>query len=285
MSELNSLRPKLTDYSDYHAYLRDFYEFKKCQNKNFSFRKFAQLANIKSSNYLMLVMNRRRNLLPDTARDVARAMKLSKNETDFFVALVKMERAKNPEDRDLVEKNKKVAFKKIFSKDLPADKAEYLSVWYYSLVRELAFLPDFQPNPPWIAKKLNNLISEKQAEAAVRTLVNLGIWKKFRNKIQVAEVFLDTGAEERGYTDVNVTSIHRQNLVAWSKIIESIPKSERELGLINIPINAEKIPELKSRIQLFQDEIIGWLQDEKEPTQIVQLGTYLVPMTTEVNVK
>lgn len=36
---------------------------------------------------------------------------------------------------------------------------------------------------------------------------------------------------------------------------------------------------LSQRIQLFQDEIIGWLQDEKEPTQIVQLGTYLVPMT------
>jgi hypothetical protein len=67
--------------------------------------------------------------------------------------------------------------------------------------------------------------------------------------------------------------------------VTSIPKSECDLGQINIPINAEKIPELKSRIQLLQDEIIGWLQDEKKPTQIVQLGTYMVPMTTEVNVK
>ena len=279
MQELDSLRPVLTEYTDYHRYLRDFYNFKKRQSRHFSFRKFAEMANIKSSNYLMLVMNKRRNLLPETAKDVARAMKLSKNESDLFVALVKMEKAKTTEERSQVERDQRIATKKILTKDLPANKAEYLSVWYFSLVRELAFLPDFEANASWITKKLNHIISEDQAEAAMTALVNLGIWKKTRNKIEVCDVYIDTGAEERSYTDISVTAIHRQNLVAWSKVIESVPKAERELGLLNIPINAVKIPELKKRIQLFQDEIIGWLQDEKEPTQIVQLGTYLVPMT------
>lgn len=279
MPEVNSLKPILIDYSDYHHYLRDFYDFKKRQNRHFSFRKFAELANIKSSNYLMLVMNKRRNLLPEKAKDVARAMKLSKYESDLFIALVKLEKVKSAEERAQIEKEQRIATKKILSKDLPATKAEYLSVWYFSLVRELAFLPDFEPQAKWISKKLDGLITEEQAESAMDALVQLGMWRKVQKKVEVCDVFLDTGTEERTYADINVTAIHRQNLVAWSKIIETIPKTDRELGLLNIPINAAKIPELKQRIQLFQDEIIGWLQDEKEPTQIVQLGTYLVPMT------
>ena len=113
-------------------------------------------------------------------------------------------------------------------------------------------------------------------------LVDLGMWKQQKNKIEVVDVFLDTGTEEKTFADINVTDIHCQNLIAWSKVIDSVPKAERELGLINIPINESKVPALKQRIQLFQDEIIGWLQDEKEPTQIVQLGTYLVPMTKKM---
>jgi hypothetical protein len=53
------------------------------------------------------------------------------------------------------------------------------------------------------------------------------------------------------------------------------------LGLLHIPIHKNKLPEFKRRIRQFQDEIIGWLQDEKEPTQVAQLGTYLIPVTKD----
>jgi uncharacterized protein (TIGR02147 family) len=279
MPEVSSLRPKVTDYSDYHLYLRDFYDFKKAQSRHFSFRKFAQLAEIKSSNYLMLVMNRQRNLLPETAVAVAKAIRLSKNETDLFVALVKYERAKTEEERARIEGERKLALKKILGKELPLEKAEYLREWYYPIVRELAFLPDFKDDPKWIAQKLKGLITEAQAENAARVLVSLGLWKMAKGRVVVSDLLLDTGSEERSYADINVTRIHQQNLMAWARSIESIPKAERELGLINIPIDEANIPELKSRIQKFQDEIVSWLQDEKKPTQIVQLGTYLVPLT------
>lgn len=284
MPEINTpLSPKIIEYSDYHQLLRDFYNFKKQQNRNFSFRRFAQLSGIKSSNYLMLVMDRKRKLLPSTARAVAKAMALTKPETEFFLALVKMERARTAEEQDQVEKEKRTARKKILTKDLPAEKAEYLSVWYYSLVRELAFLPDFAADPKWISQKLNGMITETQAENAIRLLVNLGLWKKVRSKITVTDLFLDTGAEERSFGEINVTQIHKHNLLAWTKMLDDIPKSERELGLIHIPINEDKLPELKARIQKFQDEIIGWLQDETSPTQLIQLGTYMIPVTKRVS--
>ena len=276
-----ALPPKMIEYSDYHEYMGDYYRFKKAQNRHFSFRRFSALAGIKSSNFLMLVMNRRRKLSPAMATAVARAMKLTKPESDYFTALVNIEHEKSPEGCEKFERERRIAIKKIIAKDVPTDKSEFLSCWYYALVRELAFLPDFAASAPWIAKKLGGLITEDQAEKSIRLLVNLGFWKSVDGKIQVADVFLGTGREDKQYAEIQLAGNHRQNLLAWAKILEGLPKQKRELGVINIPIDAEKIPELKKRIRRFQDEIVGWLQDEKNPTLLVQLGTYLVPVTTE----
>jgi uncharacterized protein (TIGR02147 family) len=285
MLEMTSpaLPPRVVDYTDYRIFLRDFYSFKKSQNRHFSFRKFAALAEIKSSNYLLLVMNRQRNLLPETAKAVARAMRLSKTETDYFLTLVQMEKADSIEERHRLSQLKTIALRRLLERDLTPSKAKYLSVWYYPVVRELAFLTDFKANAKWISRRLAGLITPEQAERAIKVLTELKLWTEKNGRIQVADLFLDTGHEENTFGEINVAKVHQETLIAWSKVLETIPKSQRELGLINIPINAAKVPEFKKRIQAFQDEIIGWLAEETEANELVQLGTYLIPLTRELS--
>ena len=52
-----------------------------------------------------------------------------------------------------------------------------------------------------------------------------------------------------------------------------------ERGLLNIPISGTRLEALRERIRAFQDELIGWLQDEREPDRVVQLGLYLIDPT------
>jgi uncharacterized protein (TIGR02147 family) len=278
--------PRLSDYCDYHGYLKDFYLYKKSQNAKFSFRRFASLAGIKSPNYLQLVMKKERRLSPEMAKSVAKAMKMAKSESDYFSALVRIELCQDPKEKIALERERMAAICNIVKQVLPKEKAEYFNNWYYPLIRELAFLPDFQPSESWITEKLGDLVTSKQAEKAIEILFSLGLWKTNPNgKVEVSDIFVDTGVDGRQYGEFKMAEIHKGNLKAWSRIIGDIPANERELGLINIPINAEKIPELKSRIQQFQEEIIGWLQSEDNPTQVVQLGTYLVPVTKQPNQK
>ena len=274
------LPPRVTDYKDYHDFLRDFFVQKKSQSPRFSYRRFAALSGIKSSNFLLLVMKKKRRLSPDMAKAVGKAMKLDRAELDYFLALVRLEHSKTDEEWAEIEKSRKMALGKIAKQVLPLEKAEYLSVWYYPLIRELAFLPDFLPQPEWISNKLRGLVTPAQAEKAIAILVHLGLWKPDgKGGIAVCDTVIVTGDESVSFGQIKVSDIHKDNLVAWGKIFDQIPSVERELGLLTIPINAAKMPEFKKRIQRFQDEIIGWLQDEKEPTQLVQLGTYLVPVT------
>jgi uncharacterized protein (TIGR02147 family) len=274
------LPPRVVDYQDYREFLQAFYTYKKKANKSFSYRKFSQISGIKSSNFLMLVMQKRRNLSAKIATPVAKAMKLSRAESAYFVSLVKLEQAKDGEDREKFDREKKIAVRKIMTKILPTEKHRYLSTWYYPLVRELAFLPHFRPEAQWVSDKLQKMITIDQAEKAIKLLIDLGLWKINRGKIEVHDLVLDTGDDSPVFRADVVVPIHNDTLMAWTKILDRIPAEERELGLIHIPINSEKIPELKKRILRFQDELIGWLQDEKNPTQVVQVGTYLVPVTT-----
>ena len=272
--------PQLVQHKDYRVFLKDFYLYKKAENKKFSFRRFAQLAGIKSSNYLMLVMQSKRGLSEDMAARVAKAMKLSVNEREYFVALVKMAEGSSAQLIAL-EKERRIALKKMISKQIPKDKVEFFKHWHHAVIREFVFLKDFKPSGEWISKKMRRLISAEEASESLQLLLRLGLIKETRGKWVATDVYVDSGPEEHSFEEVSITNLHKQFFAAWSKVIGDLDKKDRELGAIHIPIRKEKIPELKKRIQDFQDEIIGWLQDEKDADLIVQLGTYLVPITTE----
>jgi uncharacterized protein (TIGR02147 family) len=96
--------PKLGLFTDYRRFLRDFYDYKREQSKNdlrpYSYATFAAAADIKSPNYLKLIIDGQRNLSADMARKFARALGLSKEETEEFIALVDFTQATEPIERN-----------------------------------------------------------------------------------------------------------------------------------------------------------------------------------------
>src|ERR1044071_9309165 len=84
--------PRLNSFTDYRQYLREFYEFRRNQTRThlrpYSYANFAAAADIKSPNYLKLIIDGQRNLSREMAAKFARATLLSKEETEEFMALV-----------------------------------------------------------------------------------------------------------------------------------------------------------------------------------------------------
>ena len=169
------------------------------------------------------------------------------------------------------------AIRKLVSKEIPKAQHEILSSWRHLVIRELVFLPDFQPNGEWISKRLQRLVSPAEANSSIELLQRGGFLKvNAKGHCEAVDPVLDTG---EGFHLAQVVSTHLGAIDAWKRLIPMLNVNERELGLLNIPIAAEKMPEFFQRIRRFQDEIIGWLQNESNPDTIVQLGTYLIPLT------
>jgi uncharacterized protein (TIGR02147 family) len=103
------VRPGLSSYTDFREYLRDFYEYKRTLTKKdlrpYSYATFAAAADIKSPNYLKLIIDGERNLSSEMTKKFARAMGMSKDEAEEFQALVDYGQATEPLERNRFLKN------------------------------------------------------------------------------------------------------------------------------------------------------------------------------------
>ena len=270
-------RPNVRKYTCYRKFLKDFCEYKRASRPSFSVRRFSELAGIKSPNSLQMVIQGKRNMSEDLAASVARAMGLLGAERTYFVALIRSSNAKSPEQKEDANRGLLRAVKRLVARNVSSAQAQVLSCWQHPVVRELAFLPDFEARGEWISKKLRGLISPRQAEESLALLVNAGFLEKTAdNRIEVRDPVVDTGDN---FDFARVLQMHQQNLKVWQEMLGALSMDERELGLLNIPISSDKIPEFKERIRAFQDEIIGWLSSEQSPDRVVQLGVYLMPIS------
>ncbi|MGE0526669.1 MAG: TIGR02147 family protein [Bdellovibrionales bacterium] len=96
--------PRLNAFTDYRAYLREFYEYRRALTRGalrpYSYATFAAAADIKSPNYLKLIIDGQRNLSADMAKKFGRALGLGKDEMEEFLALVDFTQATEPLERN-----------------------------------------------------------------------------------------------------------------------------------------------------------------------------------------
>lgn len=96
--------PVLGEYTDFRLYLKDVYEYRRLTEstglRSYSYSTFSAAADIKSPNYLKLIIEGRRNLSEDMINRFARALRLNRTETEEFRALVRYGQASQPLERN-----------------------------------------------------------------------------------------------------------------------------------------------------------------------------------------
>lgn len=96
--------PQISGYTDYRAFLLSYYEYKKFVTRDsirpYTYAMFAAAADIRSPNYLRLVIEGNRNLSREMARRFAKAMQLIKEDAEEFELLVIFSQAKDPLERN-----------------------------------------------------------------------------------------------------------------------------------------------------------------------------------------
>lgn len=96
--------PVLGEYTDFRQYLKDVYEYRRLTESTglrpYSYSTFSAAADIKSPNYLKLIIEGRRNLSEDMINRFAKALRLNKSETEEFRALVRYGQASQPLERN-----------------------------------------------------------------------------------------------------------------------------------------------------------------------------------------
>ncbi|MGE0764051.1 MAG: TIGR02147 family protein [Bdellovibrionales bacterium] len=264
------------EYDNYRAFLKDVYETNKKANKKYSYRFFAKLAGFQSSNFLMLVIDGKRNLALPSIEQFAKALKLNKEEGLYFKNLVLFNQASTVEEKDSYAKEllQSQTSKKIHP--LKLGQFNYLRNWYYVAIRELVNLDMFNESPDWISKHVFPNITTKQAQTALDELIQLGLLVR-NEKGRLVQAHSKIATDDEVVTS-SIAHFHRQALERASDAIQTFPRDKRDLSVVAVPINTQNIKMIKEKISNFRNELAQVIGDLKDADAVYQLNIQLFPI-------
>ena len=274
---MSQWQPDIFEYVDYRAYLQAYYEASKRHNPAFSYRYFARRAGYSSPSFLRHVMRGERNLSAESVESFAKALSLDREEGMFFEALVSFDQAEtHDEKRRAFER---VASSRRFRRARRLDSAmfEYLSHWYYPVIREMTARADFREDAAWIAGQLLPAITEEQAAQALGVLLELEL--VVRDQQGCLRRGQPSIATEHEVRSMGVVSYHHQMLERAAASIEGVDREWRDIAAMTVCISPDTIAELKRRVHRFREILLELCDRDGAPTIVYQINTQLFPLS------
>ncbi len=265
----------LFSYSDYRVFLRDLYFLYKSQNKRYSYQKFAEDLGFTASNFMHLVLTKKRNLSEDAVARIQKHMNWNAQQKKFFSCLVKLNQTKNQNEilRCQKELQQLLTKRRALIKD---DQFEYFSNWYVPVLKEIIGLKGFVSNLNWIAKKIMPHVSEDKIKQALQILERLGFVSRHNNQWRQIGEHLITPSE---VSSDQVHNYHKQMLGLSLKALD-LEATQRDISALTMSVSPRQLNWLKARIVAFRDEIQQELQgSNEEASHIAQLNMQLFPVT------
>lgn len=270
-------RPSIFEYSDYRAFLKEMFQYRKETTPGYSHRCFARMAGFASPNFLKLVIDGKRNLTSASIAQVAKGFKLKKPEREFFETLVYMNQAE-----DLAEKNH--YYRKMIAmtprggiKTIDGAQYDYFSRWYLPVIRELVIFGDRSQTAEQIAARLDPPVRVKDVEKAMERLMQLGLIRKDdQGRWEQNEALLRTEPEVKS---VLVANFHREMIRLADAAIERFPAAQRDITALTLSIDKDRLRELKEKIAAFRQEILENFSRDANPNQVIQINFQMFPVT------
>ena len=285
-SQVISSLPSLSSYTDYRQYLRDWYEFKKRESRtsirSYSYATFSAAADIKSPNYLKLIIEGQRNLSSDMVKKFARALQLSREATLEFEVLVLYGQAKDP-----LERNR-------FLKDL-ADIRVKKQLKNGEIKAET-----WEKVPSWVAWVLHALADQEGADFSIESLQELMRGRANREEIKKSlQKLLEAGELVRqedgsivkgrilmeGSEDVPVALVRKLQAELIYLGLESLFQyraDEREFGAFTLALKEEEFEQVKFELRQLRKRLYKTYSMERETSKgdrVYQMNIQLFPVT------
>ncbi|OGQ22407.1 MAG: hypothetical protein A3I05_03105 [Deltaproteobacteria bacterium RIFCSPLOWO2_02_FULL_44_10] len=260
-------------YLDFRLFLKDAFEELKKRRERFSYRAFSRLAGFRSSNFLMLVIQGKRNLSGDGIQKVARALKLKKEEVDFFENLVRFHQSSNDEERNFYYARIGKHRRYLEARKIQQEQFEYYSKWYHSVVQELVLFPGFRKDPEWIARQFDPFLTIREAGESFALLEKLGFVVRGEDgKYRQQHRHLQTDDE---VMSLAIANYHRQMIERAGESIDKTPAEHREISSVTFAVSKERLKRLKEMLQEFRKKVSHFLAEENEAEAVYQLNFQL----------
>lgn len=273
------------DYTEYRCFLKDRFSELKKKNPLFSFRSFNRLAGLKSSGFLKLVIDGKRNLADEGIHKIAKGFKLNELESKYFENLVKFNQARSHEVKDLYFRELSQNKKFLGAKPLTAAQYNLFSHWYYVAILEMIRIETKEKkNLHWLRKHLNPSVGLRQLKKAVEELKQLHLVREDKKgTLKRQETMLTTEDEVRS---LSVTNFHVQMCKMATRAVLKEKGQDREFSALTIVTSEPSFQRAKTEIQKFRKRLHSILEQENDrpKTFVAHLNFHLFKLSSSEEV-
>ena len=267
-------------YTDYRAFLKEYYNALKKTMPGFSYKYMAERAGFSSRSFQKLVIDGKKNLTKESILKIAKALRLNKKATEYFENIVFFTQVKELDRKayylELIDKFRKRNKPEVL---LPAEYA-YLEEWYFPILREIVELPEFDENPDKIAKMLLFALKQNTIKKSFDFLVSHGFLERdSQGRLKKKEKTLHTGRVEHNETlAVKVRQFHLKMIELAAKAVADFPNDIRHVTNTTLSMSQESYEKALKRIETMRYELLELAGTDDNADQIYQLNVNLFPM-------
>lgn len=278
--------PVISDYMDYRLFLADFYRFKKDSTKHllrpYNYAIFSAAADIKSPNYLKMIIEGKRNLSEDMISKFAKACALNKAQGDEFRLLVLFNQSEDPADRNYALKklSEYRVDQKLKHGELDRKVFEKVPNWIGWIIYALADQEGVSFEPAQLKNSLRGKASEVEINAALNQLLTSG------ELVQDAETGLISKGQSKEMVDeIPPALIRKLQMQLMYLGLESLYQDEpdqREFGSLTLSLTEKEFTEIKFKLRqlrkaLHKENSIARMSEKGE--RVYQLNLQLFPVS------
>lgn len=279
--------PQVSDYMDYRHYLADYYAYRKHLSRldirPYNYQIFSAAANIKSPNYLKMIIEGRRNLSDDMILKFAKALALDKASTEDFRLLVHYSQAGDPAERNVFLKqlSEYRVTQKLKSGEIDQKTWDKVPNWVTWIIYAMIDQEGVKFDTRSLRTLLRGKATEDEIQQAINNLVSSGELKKNETTGELSKSQSLTEAPD----EIPVALVRKLQAQLMYLGLESLYQdspNEREFGTVTLALNKEEFEEIRFKLRqmrkaLHKDNAIA--RSQKKGQRVYQLNLQLFPVT------
>lgn len=286
VSTASAAMPTLSEYMDYRLFLADFYLAKKHQTRlsirPYSYSIFSAAADIKSPNYLKMIIEAKRNLSPDMVTKFARACAFNKAQTDEFKLLVEFNQAEDPADRNyaLKQLSEFRVEQKLAHGELDRKTFEEMPNWIGWIIYALADQEGVTFEPNQLKELLRGKASEAEINEAVENLLKSG--ELVRDPVTNV---ISKGKPTDSQKEIPAAIVRKLQMQLMYLGLESLYQdsaSEREFGSLTMSLTEKEFEAIRFKLRHLRKSMHMDNMTARESTKgkrVYQLNLQLFPVS------
>lgn len=276
--------PNIFDYTDYRAYLADYYAEQKAEKSWYSYRVLSQKIGFRSRDFIYRVIRGEKCLSQASIAKVSKGLSHSPEESKWFESLVRFNQAKTAEEKAFYLEHlrgpRTVAGKKARIRKIADHELALFAEWRHVAVRAILDMVPFKDDYTWLSRQLTPPITVHQAKQSVNHLKKLGMIEQGDDEIwQVTDKVISTDDEVQ---NVFLARFYQSCLRLGSEALQNQHRDKRNVAGVTLGISRKRYPEVVKAVARFRRELEELAEKDNDADIVYQFQSLLFPMSRQI---